>query len=558
VRLGPAALGVALVLLLITAAPAAHAQTSTVTATVTTTTTVDPNKPVGVTDLEAAQPGYRLKGKQVQAIAERNARVQQARRKYPGNYPGVYTKGPGRWQVSWFSRDKPPKEIAQVYVDDRTGKVTEAWTGFYVPWTMARGYAGAFGRKVNSPWVWIPLTLIFLAGLLDWRRPLRLLNLDLVVLAAFGISVAYFNDANVDTSVPVLFPMMAYVLGRMLWVGFRTRPEGDDAARGRPLRMLLPAPWMAVVVIFLVGFRIGLNITDSNVIDVGYAGVIGGDHVIHGERLYGNFPKDNEHGDTYGPVNYIAYVPFVAAFGWDGRWDDLPAAHAAAIFFDLLALLLCFLLGRRIRGPSLGVALAFAWAAYPFTLYSLACNANDTLVAVFVLAAVWAAGTPPARGAFAALGGLTKFGSLGLAPLLMTYTGEGERLQVRNLARYLLGFGVAAGLAMLPIAFSGDSLSDLWDRTIGYQAGREAPFSIWGLYDLDTLQSVWQALAVALAIGAALLPRRRDLIGLAALSGAVLIALQLGITYWFYLYIVWFFPLVMAALLGRGAEPATR
>ena len=33
-------------------------------------------------------------------------------------------------------------------------------------------------------------------------------------------------------------------------------------------------------------------------------------------------------------------------------------------------------------------------------------------------------------------------------------------------------------------------------------------------------------------------------------AAAILIALQLGITHWFYLYIVWFFPLVMVALLG--------
>ena len=106
-------------------------------------------------------------------------------------------------------------------------------------------------------------------------------------------------------------------------------------------------------------------------IDVGYAGVIGADKLIHGKPLYGHWPKDNANGDTYGPVNYYAYVPFRAIFGWSGSWDDLPAAHAAAIAFDLLTLLGLFLLGRRVRGPTLGVVLAYAWAAYPFTLYAL-------------------------------------------------------------------------------------------------------------------------------------------------------------------------------------------
>jgi hypothetical protein len=40
----------------------------------------------------------------------------------------------------------------------------------------------------------------------------------------------------------------------------------------------------------------------------------------------------------------------------------------------------------------------------------------------------------------------------------------------------------------------------------------------------------------------------------AALGAAVLIALQLGVTHWFYLYIVWFFPLVMVAVLGFYPE----
>ncbi len=531
----------ALVAALLLLPAVAHAQSTTAT---------DPNKPVGVSDLDATQAGYRLKGRDVRAIADRVAKVRAERRKYKGSYSGVYTKGPGRWQVSYFTRDKPPKEIGQVYVADATGRVTEAWTDYQVPWTMARGYAGAFGRKVNDPAVWIGLTVVFLLAFFDPRRPFRILHLDLLVLAGFGVSVAYFNDANIDTSVPLLYPLLAYVLARMLWIGLRTRPEGDSR---EPLRMILPATWMAVALIFLVGFRVGLNVTDSNVIDVGYAGVIGADKIVHGEPIYGNFPKDNEHGDTYGPVNYLTYVPFTQLLGWGGSWDDLPAAHAAAIVFDLLCILLCFLLGRRVRGPNLGIALAFAWAAFPFTLYSLACNANDALVAVFLLGALLAAASAPWRGVFTALGGLTKFATLGVGPLFATHGFERSRL--RGLVAFSGAFAATAAIVLLPVVINGDSLSTMYDRTIAYQAERNAPFSIWGLYELDTLQYLWQGLAVLLAVGVALVRRRPDVIGLAALAAAVLIALQLGVTYWFYLYIVWFFPLVMLALLGRYAEP---
>src|SRR6185369_1916714 len=120
---------------------------------------------------------------------------------------------------------------------------------------------------------------------------------------------------------------------------------------------------------------IGLNVTDSNVIDVGYAGVIGADHLTGGEPLYGAFPDDNEHGNTYGPVNYLAYVPFEQVLPWSGSWDDLPAAHGAALVFDLLVVGLLFFLGRRIRGPGTGLVLAYTWVAFPFSLFVSNTNA---------------------------------------------------------------------------------------------------------------------------------------------------------------------------------------
>ena len=60
-----------------------------------------------------------------------------------------------------------------------------------------------------------------------------------------------------------------------------------------------------------------------------------------------------------------------------------------------------------------------------------------------------------------------------------------------------------------------------------------------------------------LAVTLALVPRRPDLIGLAAACAAVMIAAQLGIDHWFYLYIPWFFPLAMLALLGGFSDPRT-
>jgi hypothetical protein len=521
----------------------------------------DPNAPIPVPESSTPPAGRRLSADQVLAIAARLPKMKAVRAKYRGSYGGAYLKMPEHWQVSYFSKGGK-KEIGQVIIDDLSGRVLEQWTGFQVAWTMARGYAGAFGRHVNALYIWLPLCVLFFAPFFDFRRPFSMLHLDLLVLLFFSVSLAFFNHGEIYQSVPLAYPPLLYLLARMLALLRR----GGAERRPRPLRLLVPVPWLALAVIFLVGFRVALNVTDSNVIDVGYAGVIGAQRIVHGKPLYGHYPSDNEHGDTYGPVNYEAYVPFEQLFGWSGTWDDLPAAHAAAIVFDLLAVALLFLIGRRVRGPSLGVVLAYAWVSFPFTLFALESNSNDTLVAVLVLAAVLAATyrsrlAAPLRGAFAALAGLTKFAPLALAPLLATHglreQGDGlrSRKRVRDLATFAVAFAAVAAVASIP-ALRHDSLHTIYERTFAYQSDRESPFSVWGLYGgLGAWQGAVQLAAVGLAVGLAVIPRRADISGLAAACAAVIVAMQLGIDHWFYLYIPWFFPLVMIALLGRFALP---
>ena len=314
---------------------------------------------------------------------------------------------------------------------------------------------------------------------------------------------------------------------------------------------------------FLVGFRIGLNVTNSNVIDVGYAGVIGADRLADGVPLYGHFPSDNEHGDTYGPVTYEAYVPFEQIWPWSGSWDDLEAAHAAAIAFDLLCVLLIFLVGRAIRGPGLGVVLAYAWVTYPFTIFASNTNTNDSLVAVFVLAALLAAANAPLRGVMAALGGLTKFASLALAPLLATHSaGPTMRSRARSLALFAVGFarGRPARLRAADRRGRGPAHGlRPHDRLPG--RARHAVLDLGPVRPRRACawRGRWPRCCSRSAI--AFVRRRPDVVGLAACAAAVLIAVQAAATYWFYLYIVWFFPLVMVALLGplsarRAAAPA--
>jgi hypothetical protein len=304
--------------------------------------------------------------------------------------------------------------------------------------------------------------------------------------------------------------------------------------------------------VFLMAFRIGLNILNSNVIDVGYSGVIGADKLIHGVALYGHWPKDNMYGDTYGPVSYMLYVPFRLIFGWSGTWDSLPAAHGAAIFFDLLCVTGLYLLGRRLGDKRMGVVLAYCWAAYPFTLYALNSNTNDALVGAALIFALLAIRTAPARGLMAGLAGMTKFAPFALAPLLLR--GTEERLRRRHLVGFGIAFTLACVVTMLPVLLKSD-LSAFWHDSILYQSDRTTPFSVWGLWGgLGWLQSLLQGAVVAVALGVAILPSRRSLVDVAALGAGVLIALQLTLNYWLYPYIVWFVPLVFVALVASHPE----
>ena len=459
---------------------------------------------------------------------------------------------------------------------------------------MARGRAGAFGGKtLLKPYVWLAFCLIFLVGLADLRRLLSVRNLDLLVLLAFSISLAFFNRGEIFRSVPLVYPVLGYLLVRGLWVG--------SGRRAGPLRSVWPTWVLAAAAVFLLGFRIGLNVeTPRGVIDVGLAGVAGANRVLDGEAPYGNMPqrgtlepcgpKDTdgqvreriqkngrcesaiERGDTYGPVSYLAYVPATAIFGWSGRWDSLPAAHATSIAFDLLTILGLVLVGLRFGGFRLAALLAFAWTAYPFTVYTLNANTNDAIMPAFLVFGFALVSSAWARGGAVALAGWAKFGALLLAPLWATY----PSFDVRRLVRFAVAFTVATLLAFTVLLLEPDlwrAVRTFWDRTLGFQVGRDSPFSLWGwgqyhaagIPDLGFIQPALVVLTVALALVVAVLPRRKGPVELAALTTAVLVAFQLTLTHWFYLYLPWVLPFVLLWLLlpepsddhGNGTRTAS-
>jgi hypothetical protein len=496
----------------------------------------------------------------------------------------------GLWEVNVWSSLPDAGQIVEAKVEDSTGRVTEAWTGPQVAWSMARGYKGAFGRDLNDAWIWLPLCAVFLLGLANFRRPLSVRNLDLVVLLSFSFSVYYFNHGRVFTAMPLVYPPLLYLLGRMIWIARH--------GRGSATRPLWPTWVLLAATVFLMGFRVGLNVEASNVIDVGLAGIDGAQRIAgQGEMPYGHMPDDsgkacgpadsngnvrehiqtngrcessNGRGDTYGPFSYLAYVPAFAIVGFDGKWNGgsstwagLPAAHLTSILWDALAVIGLALLGLRFGGRAFGVTLAFAWAAYPFTQYVSSSNSNDAIMPALLIWGLLLVTSPTGRGLFVGLAGWTKFAALLLLPLWASYP-DWRRLAGQK-AAFAGGFVLATALSFWILLLEPNPLHAarvFWDRTFGWQLSRPSPFSIWdwgeypGFPDLHHVQT---GLKVALLLGAVavyFVPRRKNVVQLAALSAALTIGFELVLTHWFYLYIAWFFPFVAFAVFVPVARRA--
>ena len=217
---------------------------------------------------------------------------------------------------------------------------------------MARGYPGAFGRKVNAPWVWIPLCAAVRRAVLRLAPAVaRAATSTCSCCAAFGVSLAFFNHAQIGTVGPARLPAARSTCSAAHAVARPARGDRPAAARAAPARAGARG-WRSALV-FLVGFRVGLNVTDSNVIDVGYAGVIGADRLADGDAALRQLPEGQRARRHLRPGQLRRLRPVRAGcWPWSGTLGR-PAGRArgGGRSSTCSASLLLFLLGRRVRGP---------------------------------------------------------------------------------------------------------------------------------------------------------------------------------------------------------------
>jgi hypothetical protein len=396
---------------------------------------------------------------------------------------------------------------------------------------------------------------------LDVRRLRHRSSLDLLALVVLLVPLGLEKPPR-QWPVMLVYPILAYLGVRMLLVA-RLPGTGVRESSG-PLTLHLPREWLlagiAVLVFVHFNWALGSNVSS----DIAEGSVKGALALIHGHPLYGaqhGLAGLDPHTDTYGPVNYEAYVPFAAVF------RGLTASHLATLLFDLLTALLLLRLGRRVRSSTLGMTLAFCWLAFPFTLYEDALGFNDAVVAASLVAVLLTAEQPLRRGVAAALAVWTKLSPVALLPLLASEPGKGRR-RPSSAALFLLAFVASTVLVFIP-ALLHSSPAIFVTRTFGFQSNRAPADSLWSSLQLTyaakapwigvasrLAHAILAVLVGTLAVVSPRLPRRQDVVGLAAACAAILIGLEVCLSYYAYSYILWFAPLVLVACMG-DAVPRT-
>jgi hypothetical protein len=391
------------------------------------------------------------------------------------------------------------KEIARVGVDDATWELNYVWTGDQVGWRMARGDYGAYGKQANYTYVWAPLALIF--ALAFWRtdKLFSLRNLDVLALLGFLVSHGFFRAGETYPAVLLWYPPLLYLLVRTLLMGFgigeriektSNFPTGSFSARGSGKRPGPRAkPRLAGDRRWLRGRRRGRPHHRRETPLREHARL----------RGYGRHLRSFELPGLRALSVALRMVRGVGLSAGGSRGYGLRVRRRGAGYARP---------GLRYAGPRGAAAMFFAWAVFPYTLYSTNNNTNDMIVAAVMAVGLATAASPLARGASIAAGFAIKLFPLVLAPLWLLHDGPKKRSHVLDFVLggasiMLLTFWVLA-LEVNPV----EGLRIFYEHTIAFQGERETPWSIFAqVPELRVLQQPLTWLTGLLAVVVAVLPR---------------------------------------------------
>ena len=324
--------------------------------------------------------GRRLSADQVLAIAERVAEDARRPRQYPGSYGGAYLKGAAPLAGELLH--------AQRQEGDRAGdhrRRLRAGRSNSGPGFRSRGRWRA-ATRARSAGTSTRCTCGCRCACCSCSRSStcagrsRCCTWTCSCCCRSRCRSAFFNHAQ-HLRVGAARLSAAALPARRGCLRCCAAPAARTRSR-RPLRLLVPDA--------VAGARGGvparlshrLNVTDSNVIDVGYAGRDRRQRIVDGKCAVRRLPVRQRTRRHLRPRQLRDLRPLRADLRLERdvgrparrprRRDLLRPARASAC---------CSCSGGACAVRRSAIALAYAWVAYPFTLYALESNSNDTLVA---------------------------------------------------------------------------------------------------------------------------------------------------------------------------------
>ena len=449
-------------------------------------------------------------------------------------------------RTGWEVQAEYHGKVVALVEENIGARVTHFYTGPQALNPPNLRFFPAFGKW----FVLLPASVLFLLVFFDPARPFRLLFLDGLWIIAWLVSYLLFDHGHLVASVWLFYPPLLYLFVRLGVVGgvFGRRRVSILPRSKAPLAGFLSTRTLCCGLLLMVVARETFAFVQTASFDVAYASLTGAYRLVHGLPIY---YASTSHFDTYGPLTYLAYVPFLKVFGFSGFWDQLPAARAAAIGFDLLTYPVLFALGRRLlpgrEGTRLGLVLCWAFAACPFTLFALQSHTNDGLAALIGALALLAYASPVGSGALLACATAAKIFPAALGPLFAAPRQRGWKGAATFCSTFVLVVA-AFFMSFTPPGGLGITLRHI----LGFQAARTDVYSPWALYpSLKPLQDVVLVLTAAFCFYTAFVPRVRTLSQSAALAAACTIAVEICLRHWFFLYADWFMPFLLVGLLGR-------
>ncbi|HXI21527.1 MAG TPA: hypothetical protein VNH46_10600, partial [Gemmatimonadales bacterium] len=295
---------------------------------------------------------------------------------------------------------------------------------------------------------------------------------------------------------------------------------------------------------------------------------------------------------TYGPLLYVAHMPFQLVLGLrhnpadaepegqDYRIPAVPATQLTCLTFWLIGLMALYRVLRRMAGEETALAGVILYAGSPYiagmgsakTVIGGLAYISHIAPSAVTLAAFALMGEPLLSGLLLAVGVGVLF-----YPAFMFPAWFGWYLfRRRGAGRFALGFGVGClAIIGLVLVFSrglqGETAAQAFERsTVEHQEGTTAReygashFSFWGTH--PALAEVWQRpltrgssifkptflLFVGFCGLTFFLARGRSQAQLAGLTAAVAAAVQLWKTHATGTYVAWYLPFLLLALLAAG------